>query len=188
MASYLQSGLCQTDATLSEITDMELGIGGPCAMTTAKLLRSQDGFTFIELLVVTSVIGILAASSLQSYMEYLDNGYRARARIAMSDVRTSMEGAHVGQENVSAELSTSTNQPGLVTAGDGATLLPGFVNSKDLQLTASFSGPCDSGLAGDTCLLESATVHVCKVGYQLVFLRYKDGVSVDSESQGAPWC
>lgn len=46
-------------------------------------MRTQRGFTLIEMMIVVAVIGILTAIALPSYQEYLRRGRRAEARAGL---------------------------------------------------------------------------------------------------------
>jgi prepilin-type N-terminal cleavage/methylation domain-containing protein len=57
--------------------------------------RKQGGFTLIELLTTLSLIGILAALSIQSFTVYRQNAEYTRARSTLRDGRSAIEAAIV---------------------------------------------------------------------------------------------
>lgn len=54
-------------------------------------MRSQQGFSLVELLTVVAIVGILAAVGFPSYTEYSTRGKIAEATSALSDGRVKME-------------------------------------------------------------------------------------------------
>lgn len=51
--------------------------------TPSAVSRNASGFTLIEVMIVTAIIGILAAIALPSYRQYIDRGHRADARVSL---------------------------------------------------------------------------------------------------------
>lgn len=78
-------------------------------------IKSQKGFTLIELMVVVAVVGLLAAIAYPSYQDYLRRSRRVDAQIALLAAAQSMERYYT--ENMSysgatagAVFQTSSNE------------------------------------------------------------------------------
>ena len=54
-------------------------------------MKTQKGFTLIELMVVVAVIGILASIGIPSYNDYVTRGKLVEGTSALSDARVKME-------------------------------------------------------------------------------------------------
>ena len=76
-----------------------------------KLLKKEEGFTLIELMIVVAIIGILAAVAIPAYMNYIQKS-RVTALI--------FPGLHAIENSVALYYATNGNMPG---AGDLADML-----------------------------------------------------------------
>lgn len=63
----------------------------PGITTGGSTMRSQQGFTLIELMIVVMVIAVLAAIAIPNYLEQSRKGRRADAVRAVGDVQLAME-------------------------------------------------------------------------------------------------
>lgn len=54
-------------------------------------MKTQKGFTLVELMVTVAVIGILAAIGIPAYNDYVTRGKLVEATSALSDARVKME-------------------------------------------------------------------------------------------------
>jgi type IV pilus assembly protein PilE len=99
------------------------------------MMRTNRGFTLIELMIVVAIIGIIAAIGYPSYTDSVEKSRRSDARIAVSE-------AAVRQERLFSEtLSyvTNTDLTRLLTNADGTSSPEGYYT---LSVTnAGCSGP-----------------------------------------------
>lgn len=82
------------------------------ARDTRKAVRTQRGFTLIELMVTVAILGILASIAISSFMQY-----QARAR--QSEAKVNLGGIYLGQVVYFTELGRygSLGEIRYVTAG-----------------------------------------------------------------------
>lgn len=96
-------------------------------------MRSQRGFTLIELMVVVAVVGILAAIAVPAYTEQVRKSRRSEAMQALSEISQKEEKWRSNNANYTSTLSD---------IGVTATLPSGFYT---LAVSFPAAGTCASG-------------------------------------------
>ena len=61
--------------------------------------QSQDGFSFLEILIVLVIVGVLAAIALPMYLKQQDAAKDANAKAAARDLVTHVESCHAESED-----------------------------------------------------------------------------------------
>ena len=85
----------------------------------------DKGFTFIEVLVVVAIIGILSAIAIPQFEEYRARGFDARAKSDLRNVATAEEAYFVDNEKYVAcpDAQSCTNVlPGITSISNGVTI------------------------------------------------------------------
>ena len=82
-------------------------------------MKSNRGITFIELLVVIVIVGVLAAIAIPTYTNYMMRARRADAKTALEQLRASQEMFRAERGSYSTDLTQLVNSWGVsATAGD----------------------------------------------------------------------
>ena len=111
-------------------------------------MKSEKGFTLIELMIVVAIIGILAAIAIPQFAAYRERAYVASMKADCNSVRTAEEAYFVDYDSYT---TTDTNLPGLpstysagnsvaLTKGAAGTIATGFavtVTSSKLTSTTA---------------------------------------------------
>lgn len=100
-------------------------------------MRTNRGFTLIELIIVIGIIGIIAAVGYPSYLDSVEKSRRSDARISVSE-------AAVRQERLFSETLSYADNSGiarLVTNTDGVSSAEGHYTMSVSNTGTGCSGP-----------------------------------------------
>ena len=117
-------------------------------MKNMKINHAQKGFTLIELMIVVSIIGILAAIAIPQYQTYIAKSQVSRVMGEVASIRTAaemclMEGTGAdtcdfgwsGSDLLGATTVTLTKGPVITFTGTEATMLATFTGNASAALT-----------------------------------------------------
>lgn len=114
------------------------------------MVKVQQGFTLIELMIVVAIIGILAAVAIPAYQDYIGRAQMAEPLAFGGAAKTPIEefittnGAFPGQSSLAAMVNVArANSIASVTSNPGAT------SNGNFQFTLSSTG-LNASLSGQT--------------------------------------
>lgn len=106
--------------------------------------KNQKGYTLIELLTVTAIIGILAGLATQAFIENKKKGFDARAKADLQNVAKAEEAYYSSfEEYLDCTNATCTLLPGIIALSDGVLLQ---ITSTASAFTGTASHPNGSGI------------------------------------------
>ena len=126
-------------------------------------IKQNKGFTLIELMIVITIIGVLAAIAMPAYQDYVTRSKRADAKGALLAVQLAQEKYRANNSlyGTLAQIAISTTSPdGYYTLTDAGTptastyivtATPGHTDSDCGTFAVNAEGPFYTGYASDTC-------------------------------------
>lgn len=106
------------------------------AVLRAGPARDTGGFTLVEVLLVITILGVLAAITVPGYQEYVQRGYRAEARTALMRAATMLERRYTVEATypTAADFPTLYNLPASTTIYSSPDA-PGSIDRSKYRIT-----------------------------------------------------
>jgi type IV pilus assembly protein PilA len=122
-----------------------------------KMMRKNEGFTLIELMIVIAIIGILAAIAIPQFSAYRTRSYNSAAEADIRNAATAQEAYYVDNQTYKANPTTLigstygffTTQNVTVTGGAGASQYTMTAVHSSGNKTYTLAGPGGSVTAAN---------------------------------------
>ncbi len=143
---------------------------------------NNSGFTIVELVLVTVIVGLLSAMASQAFTLMKERAYYVSSERVMQDARTALEAGTLHEGDFSGMQTISQNSSGLVTVGLGQTLVPGLVLPEFTNFLVQHDPDCQNG----ACLASFISVRNCKSQRYTYWFRLGNGGESLLQSVSAP--
>jgi prepilin-type N-terminal cleavage/methylation domain-containing protein len=140
---------------------------------------TEQGFTLLELLVTTGILGILWGTSLTAMNEYREAAYHSIVRQTVSEARTSFEAGKTEQDKLGGWYYFDVKTPGRITQAGANQIIPGLINKDNMWLIIQAQPGCEGNRSIAWCLVEYVRAQHCKDNFVRVYYRYGDGTEYD---------
>lgn len=101
-------------------------------------MKTQKGFTLIEIMIVVAIISIIAAIGFPSYTSYVQKTYRTDAQAALAQFANAMERAYTrNTPSTYKKLATGTADTGAPTVFSTQSPIDGGAAKYNLLITAA---------------------------------------------------
>jgi prepilin-type N-terminal cleavage/methylation domain-containing protein len=143
----------------------------------------QSGFTLVELLVVTSLVGILSSLAVQNFSEYRVMAYDRSAEQLMHDAQSAVQAGMIDlQENSDPFLWSWVWSGGDGNFfGDVNTLTPGLKVGDNMRIWAFHDAWCETQPPNGWCAVVWVETAHCQGRTSRIWARYTDGTQLNSE-------
>ena len=140
---------------------------------------TERGFSLIELLIITAILGILGQLGLTAFWVYKDNAEYAVGQATLRNVRVNSEDGDLEAEPGTVVPLVFTTDAGGRVAGQLQEILPGAVTPEHLLLGASYDY-CDSE-DPPMQVKQLIVVKPCRSTRRLQLLKFCNGVELLQE-------
>ena len=108
-----------------------------------KLIKTNKGFTLIELMIVVAIIGILAAIAIPNFMNYQCKAKQAEAKSLLGDLRKAQE-AYFAEYDTYSTVQANIGFAAKGTTRYGIVVAPANSTTFTATATAVINGANDS--------------------------------------------
>jgi len=133
-------------------------------LNTLNKMKSQKGFTLIELMIVVAIIGILAAIAIPQFSSYRIRAFNSAAQADLRNIMNSQEAAYADTETYFGFANTGSDTQAISAIAG----LPGAKLSKGVKARSNSAGLTDYSastkhIQGDKTYTGSASVGITSV-------------------------
>lgn len=131
-------------------------------MNAARTLKTESGFSLIELMIVVAIIGILATIAIPNFNKFQAKAKQSEAKTALSNLHGAMKGFHAEWNTYRADLRDIGYSP------EGRlTYHVGFAGAESVAPTDPFQASTAGGAGAGTCVNTGVGAATCGMGFTL---------------------
>jgi prepilin-type N-terminal cleavage/methylation domain-containing protein len=141
-------------------------------MSNLQSLRSQAGFTLVELLTVIAIIGVLSGLGLASFKVYRGDAAYSVAESSLRNARNAVEASVTNPDATIPSVALfSQNTAGSIQDPSAQVYLPGFQLPKNLRMSVQYDSTCTNA----ACIAEVLEFSHCFAHEYTRWVRFGNG-------------